>query len=121
MGEKMEVSKKAGRRRFLGAAAKATAVIAAAPYIRTSHAAGKLSVGFWDHWVPGANEALAELCNEWAAKEKVDLKIDFITSQGRKLLLIYAHPALPPAVALLSLVLGLNLLADGLREESLKD
>ena len=42
-------------------------------------------------------------------------------NDGRKLLLIYAHPALPPALALLSLVLGLNLLADGLREESLKD
>jgi peptide/nickel transport system permease protein len=42
-------------------------------------------------------------------------------NEGRKLLLIYAHPALPPAMALLSLVLGLNLLADGLREESLKD
>lgn len=40
---------------------------------------------------------------------------------GRKLLSIYPHPALPPALALLSLVLGLNLLADGLREESLKD
>ncbi len=42
-------------------------------------------------------------------------------NEGRKLLLIFVHPALPPAVALLSLVLGLNLLADGLREESLKD
>ncbi|MGZ9812353.1 ABC transporter permease [Pseudoroseicyclus sp. H15] len=40
---------------------------------------------------------------------------------GRRLLSIYPHPALVPAVALLSLVLGLNLLADGLREESLKD
>ena len=40
---------------------------------------------------------------------------------GRKLLSIYAHPALVPALALMSLVLGLNLLADGLREESLKD
>ncbi len=42
-------------------------------------------------------------------------------NEGRKLLLIYVHPPLPPAIALLSLVLGLNLLADGLREESLKD
>ncbi len=42
-------------------------------------------------------------------------------NEGRKLLLIFVHPALPPALALLSLVLGLNLLADGLREESLKD
>ena len=42
-------------------------------------------------------------------------------NDGRKLLSIYLHPALPPALSLLSLVLGLNLLADGLREESLKD
>ena len=42
-------------------------------------------------------------------------------NDGRKLLSIYLHPALPPAFALLTLVLGLNLLADGLREESLKD
>ena len=40
---------------------------------------------------------------------------------GRKLLAMVPHPALAPALALMSLVLGLNLLADGLREESLKD
>jgi peptide/nickel transport system permease protein len=42
-------------------------------------------------------------------------------NDGRKLLTIYAHPALPPALSLMSLVLGLNLLADGLREQSLRD
>jgi len=42
-------------------------------------------------------------------------------NEGRKLLQVYPHPALPPTFALMSLVLGLNLLADGLREESLKD
>jgi peptide/nickel transport system permease protein len=40
---------------------------------------------------------------------------------GRKLMTIAQHPAIVPALALMSLVLGLNLLADGLREESLKD
>ena len=40
---------------------------------------------------------------------------------GRKLLLMYPTPALVPSFALMSLVLGLNLLADGLREESLRD
>ncbi len=40
---------------------------------------------------------------------------------GRKLLQTVPHPAVVPALALMSLVLGLNLLADGLREESLKD
>ncbi len=42
-------------------------------------------------------------------------------NDGRKLLAIYPHPAIVPALSLLSLVLGLNLLADGLREESLRD
>jgi peptide/nickel transport system permease protein len=42
-------------------------------------------------------------------------------NEGRKLLLVFTHPPLPPAFALLTLVLGLNLLADGLREESLRD
>ncbi|MCB2151919.1 MAG: ABC transporter permease, partial [Rhodobacteraceae bacterium] len=40
---------------------------------------------------------------------------------GRKLMTVAQHPAIVPAFALMSLVLGLNLLADGLREESLKD
>lgn len=40
---------------------------------------------------------------------------------GRRLLAMYPHAALVPALALMSVVLGLNLLADGLREESLKD
>lgn len=40
---------------------------------------------------------------------------------GRRLLSLYPHAAIAPALALLSLVLGLNLLADGLREESLRD
>lgn len=42
-------------------------------------------------------------------------------NDGRRLLSIYLHPPLVPALSLMSLVLGLNLLADGLREESLKD
>ncbi len=40
---------------------------------------------------------------------------------GRRLLSVYPHAAIAPAVSLLTLVLGLNLLADGLREESLRD
>ena len=40
---------------------------------------------------------------------------------GRTLIRAYVHPLLPPAVSLLTLVLGLNLLADGLREETLRD
>ncbi len=42
-------------------------------------------------------------------------------NEGRKLLRVYVHPALPPALAIMSLVLGLNLLADAMREQSMKD
>ena len=42
-------------------------------------------------------------------------------NDGRRLLTAFPHAALVPAIALMSLVLGLNLLADGLREESLRD
>ena len=81
----MSSSNKFTRRRFLETTAAASAITLAPPFIRTARAAGSLSVGFWDHWVPGANDALTKLCNEWAAKEKVDIKIDYITSQGDKL------------------------------------
>jgi peptide/nickel transport system permease protein len=42
-------------------------------------------------------------------------------NEGRKLWRSVVHIALPPALALMTLVLGLNLLADALREQSLKD
>ncbi len=78
------------RRRLLATAA---ASIITVPYVRGAHAAGKLSVGFWDHWVPGANTASQKLCEEWAAKEKVNLSVDYITSQGNKNLLTIAAEA----------------------------
>jgi ABC-type glycerol-3-phosphate transport system substrate-binding protein len=81
------------RRRFLASSAAAATAAVVGPYVHTSRAAGSLAVGFWDHWVPGANDALTNLCKEWAAKEKVDLKIDYITSQGNKLLLTIAQEA----------------------------
>jgi len=75
------------RRRFIAGAAAASAASIGFPYIRTSHAAGRLAVGFWDHWVPGANDTLTAICQEWAKKEAVDLKIDYITSQGNKIMM----------------------------------
>jgi ABC-type glycerol-3-phosphate transport system substrate-binding protein len=68
----------------------ASTVVLAAPHVSHAQAGGKLSIGFWDHWVPGANAATRTLVEEWAAKEKVEVQIDFITSQGDKLLLTAA-------------------------------
>ena len=83
---------KMSRRRFMATAA-ASAGLVAAPYVRTARAAGSLSIGFWDHWVPGANNATKSLVEEWAAKEKVDVSIDYIPSQGNKNLITIAAEA----------------------------
>jgi ABC-type glycerol-3-phosphate transport system substrate-binding protein len=80
------VKRKLTRRRFLTTTAASTAVMAM-PHVRGAYAAGKLSMGFWDHWVPGANSATTALVNEWAEKEKVEVQIDYIPSQGNKLLI----------------------------------
>jgi ABC-type glycerol-3-phosphate transport system substrate-binding protein len=65
----------------LGAAAAALPLV----HIRTAGAAGKLNIGFWDHWVPGANDVMQKQVNAWAEKSKVDVTADFITTSGGKL------------------------------------
>jgi len=78
------------RRQFVAGAAAASGATLAAPFVHTAHAAGTLTLGLWDHWVPGGNKATEAIVKAWAEKEKVDVKIDFITSQGNKLLLTLA-------------------------------
>ncbi|MGX9426665.1 MULTISPECIES: ABC transporter substrate-binding protein [Bradyrhizobium] len=87
------MSRKLSRRQFVSATAMSSAALITAPYVRGAYAAGKLSMGFWDHWVPGANKTLTDLVNEWAAKEKVEAQIDYITSQGNKILLTVSAEA----------------------------
>ncbi|HZP79567.1 MAG TPA: ABC transporter substrate-binding protein [Pseudolabrys sp.] len=72
------------RRNLLKSAALGSAAAITAPYVSGAYAAGSLTLGCWDHWVPGANNALTKLCNEWGEKNKVDVHIDYITSQGEK-------------------------------------
>src|SRR5215213_4425923 len=85
--------RKLSRRQFVAATALSSAALITAPYVRGAHAAGKLTMGFWDHWVPNANKASTDLVNEWAAKEKVEVSIDYITSQGNKNLVTIAAEA----------------------------
>jgi ABC-type glycerol-3-phosphate transport system substrate-binding protein len=85
--------KRISRRQFVAATALSSAALISAPYIRTAHAAGSLTMGFWDHWVPKANDTLTAIVNEWAAKEKVEVSIDYITSQGNKNLVTIAAEA----------------------------
>ena len=86
------VSSTITRRRVLQTGAVSAAALSL-PFVHGAHAAGKLNVAFWDHWVPGANDVMKKLCQEWADKEKVELKIDFVTSQGDKLMLTAAAEA----------------------------
>ena len=72
------------RRSLLKSAVFGPVAAIAAPYVKDSYAAGSLALGVWDHWVPGANNAFAALCNEWGTKNNVEVRIDFITSQGEK-------------------------------------
>jgi len=72
------------RRSVLKSAALGSAAVITAPYVSGAYVAGSLTLGCWDHWVPGANNALTKLCNEWGEKNKVEVHIDYITSQGEK-------------------------------------
>jgi ABC-type glycerol-3-phosphate transport system substrate-binding protein len=83
-------SRRIARRRLITGTAAASAAFVAAPFVRGARAAGKLTLAMWDHWVPNANDATTALVNEWAEKEKVEVKIDYITSNGNKLLLTQA-------------------------------
>jgi ABC-type glycerol-3-phosphate transport system substrate-binding protein len=72
------------RRGLLKSTLFGAAAALAAPYVKDSYAAGSVTLGVWDHWVPGANNAFAALCGEWGTKNNVEVRIDFITSQGEK-------------------------------------
>src|SRR5260370_15670706 len=80
---------KLSRRRVVAGGVVAAGLVGA-PFVRSANAAGTLTIGLWDHWVPGANDVQSAIIKEWADREKVDVKVDYITSQGNKLLLTLA-------------------------------
>lgn len=84
-------NRRVSRRRALQLGAAATALPLV--HVRTAHAAGKVSIGFWDHWVPAGNAAMKKQVDAWAAKNKVEVQADFITSVGNKNLLTLAAEA----------------------------
>ena len=62
-------------------------------HIRSAGAAGKLSMAFWDHWVPLGNQAMRKLIQEWSDKSKVEVQADFLTANGGKINLTMAAEA----------------------------
>jgi len=84
----MANQRRISRRRAL--AATAAAIALPLVHIRTAGAAGKLSLAFNDHWVPGANDVMRRLVAAWSDKTKTEVELDFITTVGNKLLLTAA-------------------------------
>ena len=81
------------RRQALKVTAGAVGASLPLVHIQTAGAAGKLTMGIWDHWVPAANPVLKGMIDDWAAKNKVDVTIDFIASAGNKIVLTQAAEA----------------------------
>lgn len=85
------LDKAISRRRAIALAGTAAALPLV--HIRTAGAAGKLSVAFWDHWVPSGNDVMRKQVSAFAEKHKVDVQADFITSVGNKNILTLAAEA----------------------------
>ena len=79
----MTEQRKVSRRRALQLAATGAALPLV--HIRTAGAAGKLTFAMWDHWVPTGNDAVRKVVNDWAQKNKVEVNIDFLSSNGEKI------------------------------------
>ena len=79
----MPGSRRVTRRTALGLGAAATAL----PWfhIRTAGAAGRLTVGLVDHWVPNSNEKIKQQIDSWDEKNKVEVNVDRITTVGAEL------------------------------------
>lgn len=73
----------------LGAAATALPLV----HIRTGRAAGKVSIAFWDHWVPAGNDVMKQQCEAFGKAHQVEVQADFITSVGSKNILTIAAEA----------------------------
>lgn len=73
----------------VGAGAAALSLV----HIRTGRAAGKVTVGFWDHWVPAGNDVMKKQCAAFAKANNVEVVPDFITSMGSKNILTIAAEA----------------------------
>lgn len=81
------------RRKFIASTSLAAAGTLAFPYVKSAHSAGRLTLGLWDHWVPGANDIMTQLATSWGEANNVEVTIDYITSVGEQNLLIAAAEA----------------------------
>jgi len=84
---RQQISRRAALRSGAGVVA---AGALSAPMVHAQGTGGSLRFAFWDHWVPGGNDALKKLCGEWGAKNNVNVSLDFINTTGNQLQLTSA-------------------------------
>jgi ABC-type glycerol-3-phosphate transport system substrate-binding protein len=90
--------KKITRRQFMKTVVAGGAAVAgtmAAPgVVRKAYTQRpKLSIGMWNHWVPGAADVHKEIVQEWAKKNKVDVSVDLVGPQCRDIRTIVSAEA----------------------------
>jgi ABC-type glycerol-3-phosphate transport system substrate-binding protein len=89
----MTVDRMTRRSALRNGAGVVAAGVLAAPMVHAQGTGGRLTIGFWDHWVPAGNDAMKAIVNAWAQQNRVEVSMDFITSSGNKLLLTMAAEA----------------------------
>ena len=60
------------RRKFVKGVSAVGGYTIAAPYVKTAHSAGKLLLGIWSHWIPGADDMLRHILVKW--ERRMELK-----------------------------------------------
>jgi len=64
-----------------------------APMVHAQGTGGSLRFAFWDHWVPGGNDALKELAQRFGEQNRITMTLDFINTTGNQLQLTIAAQA----------------------------
>ena len=85
-----EVSRRAALRAGAGVLAAGTL---GAPMVHAQGTGGTLRFAFWDHWVPGGNDALKKLAADFGEKNRITVQLDFINTTGNQLQLTAAAQA----------------------------
>lgn len=80
---------KVTRRQFIKGAMVGGAAVAMPGIFHNAYAQKpKITIGAWNHWVPGATDAFKKIVDEWGEKNKVDVSVDFMGPSSSEMLTI---------------------------------
>ncbi len=86
-----EITRRQFMKGMVAGGAAAAGAMAAPGVVRKAFAAKpSLSIALWNHWIPGAADVHRAMIEEWATKNNVEIKIDFVGPQVRDILTVAA-------------------------------